>query len=95
MESHIPYTDFGASFAITKECLRIEIETGYPWWYIFEHGRLTAQNRLALAHHVFETSPDPSLILRLTQNDHTPLDLVAQSDDLDTARVLLQYGAKV
>lgn len=32
---HIAAKNFGAPFDLTRECLRIEVEFGYPWWHIF------------------------------------------------------------
>ncbi|KAH4042993.1 hypothetical protein HBI25_194940 [Parastagonospora nodorum] len=96
---HITAKDFGASFDLTQECLRIEVEFGHPWWHIFHTLPSTEVNRAEVVARILQSTPDPQVILLLQRTidniQHTPLDLAADIDDIETAKVLLEYGAPV
>ncbi|KAH4061772.1 hypothetical protein HBH50_214750 [Parastagonospora nodorum] len=96
---HIAAKDFGASFDLTQECLRIEVEFGHPWWHIFHTLPSTEINRPEVVARILQSTPDPQVILLLQRTidniQHTPLDLAADIDDIETAKVLLEYGASV
>ncbi|EAT78284.2 hypothetical protein SNOG_14413 [Parastagonospora nodorum SN15] len=96
---HITAKDFGASFDLTQECLRIEVEFGHPWWHIFHTLPSTEVNRAEVVARILQSIPDPQVILLLQRTidniQHTPLDLAADIDDIETAKVLLEYGAPV
>lgn len=96
---HIATKDFGASFGVTRECLRIEVEFGHPWWHIFHWPCPSDIDRPNMVARILQSSQDPQVIISMMCNigdiSYTPLDLVVDVDDIETAKAFLEHGAKV
>jgi ankyrin repeat protein len=107
VEQYLQRREFGTSFAIMRECLRIEIEFGHPWWDLFHDMTVYSPIRPDLVARILESSSDPQIVTELSYpvgtelgypvgvDSYTPLDLAAMRDDIEVAKVFLQHGARV
>jgi hypothetical protein len=99
VQQHIAAKEFRASFPITRACLRIETEFGHPWWHIFHTVPSSDIDRLVAVTQILAMAEDAKVITELVRTIYdelyTPLDLVADLDDIESAKVLLEYGAQV
>lgn len=99
VEQHLTTEEFGTSFAVARECLRIEITFGKPWWYVFDPEGLSTFDLTTATSKVLEAADDPKIITSLARSIgnvlYKPLDLVLRNRNIEAAKLLLESGAEV
>ncbi|KAH7396984.1 hypothetical protein DE146DRAFT_756667 [Phaeosphaeria sp. MPI-PUGE-AT-0046c] len=99
VEQHLTSEEFGTSFKIARECLRIEVAFGRPWWHVFDPWSSQSIDLATATSKILQDADDPSVITSLVRkiggDIYTPLDLVLTNKNIEAAKLLLESGAKV